>query len=82
MFEQHKVILSGGACNESFQSGDISLAGVGEDQRKEQLYLLSSVAQCEETHIQGQCLTLWSLGWMIFLDFATDKRFRLPGIAG
>ena len=35
MFDQHEVILSDGAWTESFQPGDMSLAGVGAAQRSE-----------------------------------------------
>lgn len=39
LFDQHEVILSDGAWTESFQSGDHSLAGVGNAQRTEILEL-------------------------------------------
>jgi hypothetical protein len=35
MFDQHEVILSDGAWTESFQPGDMSLAGVDAEQREE-----------------------------------------------
>lgn len=35
MFDQHEVVLSDGAWTESFQPGDLSLQGVGQDQRRE-----------------------------------------------
>ena len=35
MFDQHEVVLSDGAWTESFQPGDLSLRGVGQDQRRE-----------------------------------------------
>ncbi len=39
MFDQHEVILSDGAWTESFQPGDMSLIGVGAEQRSEILEL-------------------------------------------
>ncbi|MEP1014385.1 MAG: Ig-like domain-containing protein [Paracoccaceae bacterium] len=39
MFDQHEVILSDGAWTESFQPGDMSLVGVGAEQRSEILEL-------------------------------------------
>lgn len=39
MFDQHEVVLSDGAWTESFQPGDMSLAGVGNAQRTEILEL-------------------------------------------
>ena len=35
MFDQHEVVLSDGAWTESFQPGDMSLKGVGQEQRAE-----------------------------------------------
>lgn len=35
MFDRHEVILSDGTWSESFQPGDFTLAGIGEDQREE-----------------------------------------------
>ena len=35
MFDQHEVILSDGAWTESFQPGDMTLAGIGNAQRNE-----------------------------------------------
>ena len=39
MFDQHEVVLSDGAWTESFQPGDQTLAGVGDEQRAEILEL-------------------------------------------
>ncbi|WP_159075204.1 Hint domain-containing protein [Celeribacter baekdonensis] len=35
MFERHEVVLSDGTWSESFQPGDYTLAGIGEDARQE-----------------------------------------------
>ncbi|MDF1726995.1 MAG: Hint domain-containing protein, partial [Sulfitobacter sp.] len=39
MFDQHEVVLSDGAWTESFQPGDMTLAGIGDAQRQEILEL-------------------------------------------
>ncbi|WP_299374467.1 Hint domain-containing protein [uncultured Tateyamaria sp.] len=39
MFDQHEVVLADGAWSESFQPGDHSLRGIGQDQRSEVLTL-------------------------------------------
>ena len=44
MFDQHEVILSDGSWTESFQPGDMSLAGVGDEQRQEILELFPELA--------------------------------------
>lgn len=44
MFDQHEVILSDGAWTESFQPGDMSLAGIGNAQRQEILELFPELA--------------------------------------
>ncbi|MFD2739397.1 Hint domain-containing protein [Sulfitobacter aestuarii] len=44
MFDQHEVILSDGAWTESFQPGDLSLAGIGDEQRGEILELFPELA--------------------------------------
>lgn len=44
MFDQHEVILSDGAWTESFQPGDMSLAGIGKEQRQEILELFPELA--------------------------------------
>jgi Ca2+-binding RTX toxin-like protein len=44
MFDQHEVILSDGAWTESFQPGDLSLAGIGNAQRQEILELFPELA--------------------------------------
>lgn len=44
MFDQHEVILSDGAWTESFQPGDMSLAGIGDAQRQEILELFPELA--------------------------------------
>ncbi len=44
MFDQHEVILSDGTWSESFQPGDMSLAGVGDAQRDEILELFPELA--------------------------------------
>lgn len=43
MFERHEVILSDGIWTESFQPGDYSLRGIGDDQRAEILELFPSL---------------------------------------
>ncbi|MEP5729658.1 MAG: tandem-95 repeat protein [Sulfitobacter sp.] len=47
MFDQHEVILSDGAWTESFQPGDMSLAGIGNAQRQEILELFPELATQE-----------------------------------
>ena len=47
MFDQHEVILSDGTWTESFQPGDMSLAGVGNAQRNEILELFPELATRE-----------------------------------
>ena len=44
MFDRHEVILSDGTWTESFQPGDMSLAGIGEEQRREILELFPELA--------------------------------------
>ena len=44
MFDQHEVILSDGAWTESFQPGDVSLAGIGQAQRDEIFALFPELA--------------------------------------
>ncbi|KAG1647842.1 Iron-regulated protein FrpA [Nymphon striatum] len=44
MFDQHEVILSDGSWTESFQPGDMSLAGIGNAQRQEILELFPELA--------------------------------------
>lgn len=47
MFDQHEVILSDGSWTESFQPGDLSLAGIGNAQRQEILELFPELATQE-----------------------------------
>lgn len=47
MFDQHEVILSDGTWTESFQPGDMSLAGVGDASREEILELFPELATRE-----------------------------------
>ena len=47
MFDQHEVILSDGCWTESFQPGDMSLAGVGDASRDEILELFPELATKE-----------------------------------
>ena len=47
MFDQHEVVLSDGAWTESFQPGDMSLAGVGTAQRDEIYELFPELAGAE-----------------------------------
>ncbi|KIN65227.1 putative hemagglutinin/hemolysin-related protein [Sulfitobacter noctilucicola] len=47
MFDQHEVILSDGSWTESFQPGDMSLAGIGNAQRQEILELFPELATQE-----------------------------------
>ena len=47
MFDQHEVILSDGTWTESFQPGDMSLAGIGDEQREEILELFPELATRE-----------------------------------
>ncbi len=45
MFESHELILSDGAWTESFQPGDMSLRGIGEEQRDEVLKLFPELKE-------------------------------------
>jgi hypothetical protein len=47
MFDQHEVILSDGTWTESFQPGDHSLAGVGDEQRSEIFEIFPELATRE-----------------------------------
>jgi len=47
MFDQHEVVLSDGTWTESFQPGDLSLAGVGDASREEILELFPELATRE-----------------------------------
>jgi Ca2+-binding RTX toxin-like protein len=47
MFDQHEVVLSDGIWTESFQPGDMSLAGVGDSSREEILELFPELATRE-----------------------------------
>ena len=47
MFDRHEVILSDGAWTESFQPGDLTLAGMDDDQRDEILDLFPELATRE-----------------------------------
>jgi Ca2+-binding RTX toxin-like protein len=47
MFDRHEVILSDGTWTESFQPGDHSLAGIGDEQRTEILELFPELATVE-----------------------------------
>ena len=47
MFDQHEVVLSDGAWTESFQPGDHSLAGIGDEQREEIFELFPELATAE-----------------------------------
>lgn len=44
LFDHHEVVLSDGTWTESFQPGDMSLAGIGEEQRDEILELFPELA--------------------------------------
>jgi hypothetical protein len=47
MFERHEIVLSDGAWSESFQPGDLSLAGLGDSQRNELFALFPELATQE-----------------------------------
>ena len=47
LFDHHEVILSDGAWTESFQPGDMSLAGIGDEQRQEIFELFPELATKE-----------------------------------
>ncbi|MBT0956860.1 Hint domain-containing protein [Alphaproteobacteria bacterium KMM 3653] len=47
MFQQHEVVLSDGAWTESFQPGDYTLEGIGEEAREEILELFPELATAE-----------------------------------
>lgn len=44
MFDRHEVVLSNGAWTESFQPGDYSMKGIGEEQRSEIIELFPELA--------------------------------------
>jgi hypothetical protein len=44
MFDRHEVVLSDGAWTESFQPGDYTLNGIGDEQRQEILELFPELA--------------------------------------
>jgi hypothetical protein len=45
MFDHHELVMSDGAWTESFQPGDLSLAGLDQEQRDELLTLFPELAQ-------------------------------------
>ena len=47
MFDRHQIVLSDGAWSESFQPGDLTLAGMDQAQRDELLALFPEVAVAE-----------------------------------
>ncbi|WP_323782234.1 Hint domain-containing protein [Thalassovita sp.] len=47
MFDQHEVVLSDGAWTESFQPGDMSLNGIGKEQREEIFALFPELREQE-----------------------------------
>jgi hypothetical protein len=57
MFAQHEVILSNGAWTESFQPGDYSLRGVGQEQRKELFELFPELATVDGVEKYGAART-------------------------
>lgn len=48
LFDQHEVILANGAWSESFQPGDYSMKGLGEEQRSEVYALFPELAEAEK----------------------------------
>lgn len=50
MCDRHEVVLSDGAWTESFQPGDYTLGGIGEDQRREILTLFPELATPRGLH--------------------------------
>ena len=53
MFDHHEVVLSNGAWTESFQPGDLSLRGIGEDQRQEIFELFPELEHAEGLRAYG-----------------------------
>ena len=53
MFDAHEVVLSNGAWSESFQPGDLSLRGIGEEQRQEIFELFPELEHAEGLKAYG-----------------------------
>ncbi|WP_289152324.1 Ig-like domain-containing protein [uncultured Salipiger sp.] len=53
MFDNHEVVLSNGAWTESFQPGDLSLRGIGEEQRQEIFELFPELEHAEGLRAYG-----------------------------
>lgn len=53
MFDAHEVVLSNGAWTESFQPGDLSLRGIGEEQRQEIFELFPELEHAEGLKAYG-----------------------------
>ncbi|MEP5154213.1 Ig-like domain-containing protein [Planktotalea sp.] len=51
MFQQHEVVLSNGTWSESFQPGDYSLEGIGQEQRDEILELFPELATQQNAEV-------------------------------
>jgi len=53
MFDTHEVVLSNGAWTESFQPGDLSLRGIGDEQRQEIFELFPELEHAEGLEAYG-----------------------------
>ncbi|WP_370073885.1 Ig-like domain-containing protein [Salipiger bermudensis] len=53
MFDNHEVVLSNGAWTESFQPGDLSLRGIGDEQRQEIFELFPELEHAEGLKAYG-----------------------------
>ncbi|GGG58239.1 hypothetical protein GCM10011415_00020 [Salipiger pallidus] len=53
MFDNHEVVLSNGAWTESFQPGDLSLRGIGDEQRQEIFELFPELEHAEGIEAYG-----------------------------
>ncbi|MBE9635496.1 Ig-like domain-containing protein [Salipiger mangrovisoli] len=53
MFDQHEVVLSNGAWTESFQPGDYTLKGIGDEQREEIFALFPELEHAEGLQAYG-----------------------------
>ncbi|MBN9674870.1 Ig-like domain-containing protein [Salipiger bermudensis] len=53
MFDNHEVVLSNGAWTESFQPGDLSLRGIGDEQRQELFELFPELEHAEGLKAYG-----------------------------
>ena len=73
MFDHHEVILGDGTWTESFQPGDMSLRGIGSEQRQE---ILSLFTRRINERIPACYLT--GEAWFTGLSFKSDPHALVP----